>query len=51
MSLKCSYNYHRDDCNGIMTLGLADVSYISIFNEFDDTDRDMFHGRIIDYFS
>ena len=37
-----------DDCNGIMTLGLAFVSYMSIFNDFDETDRDMFHSRIID---
>ena len=37
-----------DDCNGIMPLGLADMSHMSIFNDFDETDRDMFHGRIID---
>ena len=43
-----------DDCDEIMNLGLADVSYMSIFNDFDETvthDRDMFHGRIIDYIS
>ena len=40
-----------DDCNEIMTLGLADVSYMSIFNDFDETDRNVFHGRIIDDFS
>ena len=43
-----------DDCNGVMTLVLADVSYTSIFNDCDETvtnDRDMFHGRIIDDFS
>ena len=27
---------------------LGDVSYMSIFNDFDETERDMFHGRIID---
>ena len=36
-SLKCSYNYHMDDCDEIMTLGLAGVSYMSIFNGFDET--------------
>ena len=40
-----------DNCDEIMTLGLADVSHISIFNDFDETDRDEFHGRIIDQFS
>ena len=49
-SLKYSYNYHMDDCDEIMTLGLADVSHMSIFNDFDETDRDEFHGRIIDQF-
>ena len=52
-SSKCSYNYHMDGCNGIFTLGLVNVSYMSIFNAFDKTvtyDRDMFHGRIIDDF-
>ena len=39
-----------DDCKGIMTLGLADVSHMSIFNDFDETDRNVFHGRIIDVF-
>ena len=34
-----------------MTLGLADVSHMSIFNDFDETDRNEFHGRIIDQFS
>ena len=47
-SLKHSYNYHMDDCDEIVTLGLADVSHMSIFNDFDETDRDKFHGRIID---
>ena len=35
-------------------LGLADVSYMSIFNDFDETvtyDKYMFRGRIIDDFS
>ena len=50
-SLKYSYNYHMDDCDEIMTLGLADVSHMSIFNDFDETDRNEFHGRIIDQFS
>ena len=40
-----------DDCNGTMTLGLADVSYMSIFNDFDETDRDVFQGRIMYDFS
>ena len=40
-----------DVCNGIMTLGLADVSHMSIFNDFDETDMSMIHGRIIDGFS
>ena len=40
-----------DDCNGIMPLWLADVSHMSIFNDFDETDRNVFHGRIIDDFS
>ena len=43
-----------DDCDEIMTPGLADVSYTSFFNDFDETvtyDKDMFHGRIIDDFS
>ena len=47
-SLKFSYNYQMDDCNAVMTLGLADVSYMSICNDFDETvtyDRDMFHGQ------
>ena len=43
-----------DDCDEIMTLGSADVSYMSIFNDFDEAvryDKDMVHGRIIDDFS
>ena len=40
-----------DDCDEIMTLGLADVSYMSIFNDFDEMDRNEFRGRIIDQFS
>ena len=40
-----------DDCDGIMTLGLADVSHMSIFNDFDETERDEFHGRIINHLS
>ena len=31
--------------------GLADVSRMSIFNDFDETDGDEFHGRIIDQFT
>ena len=53
-SLKYSYNYHMDDCNGKMTLGLAVVSYMSIFNDFNKPvtyGRDIFHGRIMDDFS
>ena len=37
-----------DDCDEIMTLGLADVSHMSVFNDLDETDRDEFHGKIID---
>ena len=37
-----------DDCDEIMTLGLADVSHMSIFNDLDETDREECHGRIID---
>ena len=37
-----------DDCDEIMTLGLADVSHMSIFNDFGEIE---FHGRIIDQFS
>ena len=40
-----------DDCNEIMTLALAGVSHTSIFNDFNETDRNEFHGRIIDQFS
>ena len=40
-----------DDCDEIMTLGLADVSHMSLFNDFVETDRNEFHGRIIDQFS
>ena len=37
-----------------MNLGLADASYMSVFNDFDETvayGKDMLHGRIIDHFS
>ena len=34
-----------------MSLGLADVPYMSIFNDFDETDKDEYHGRIIDQFT
>ena len=43
-----------DDCVEVMNLGLADVSYMSIFNDFDENvtyDKDMFHSRITDYSS
>ena len=50
-SLKHSYNYHMDDCDEIVTLRLADVSHMSIFNDFDESDRNEFHGRIIEQFS
>ena len=46
-----SYNYHIDDYDEIMTLGLADVSHMSIVNDFGETDRDEFHGRTIDQFT
>ena len=45
-SLRYSYNHHIDDCDEIMFLGLADVSHMSIFNDFDETDDD-YHGRIV----
>ena len=34
-----------------MTRGLADVSHMSISNDFDETDKDEYHGRIIDQFT
>ena len=34
-----------------MSLGLAEVSHMSIFNDFDETDKDEYHGRIIDQFT
>ena len=37
-----------DDCDEIMTLGLAGVSYMSVFHDSDETDRNEFHGRRID---
>ena len=43
-----------DDCDKIMTPGLAQVSFMSICNDFDETvtyGKDMYHGRIIDDFS
>ena len=43
-----------DDYDEIMTLAFADESYMSIFNDFEETvtyDMDMFHGRIINDFS
>ena len=40
-----------DVCDEIVTLGLADVSHMSIFNDFDETDRNEYQGRIIDQFS
>ena len=39
-----------DDCDEILTFGLAHVSHMSRFNGFDQTDRNEFHGRIIDQF-
>ena len=50
-SSRCSYNHHIDNCDEIMSLGLADVSHMSIFNYFDETDKDEYHGRIIDQFT
>ena len=49
--LRYSYNYHMDDCDEIMTLGLADMSHMSIFNDFDETDKEECHGRILDQFT
>ena len=40
-----------DDCDEIMTLGLVDVSHMSIFNDFEETVRNEFHGSIINQFS
>ena len=40
-----------DDCDEIMNLGLADVSPMSIVNDFDETDKDEYQGRIIDQFT
>ena len=42
-----------DNCDEIMTLGLADVSYMSFFNDCDESvtyGKDMLHGKIIDIF-
>ena len=53
-TLKFSYNSHIDDCDEIMTLGLAVASYLPVTNDFDETvmcGTYMFHGRIIDDFS
>ena len=49
-SLRYSYNHHIDDCDEIMSLGLADMSHMSIFNDFDEMD-DEYHGRIMDQFT
>ena len=40
-----------DDCNGIMALGLADASHMPIFNDFDETDKNVLHVMIIHNFS
>ena len=40
-----------DDCGEIITPGFADVSYMSIFKDFNETvtyGKDMYHGRIIE---
>ena len=40
-----------DDCDEIMTHGLADVSHMSICNDLDETDKDEYQGRIKDQFT
>ena len=43
-----------DVCDESISHGLADVSYMSIFNDFDESvtyGKDMLHGRILDGFS
>ena len=40
-----------DDCNEIMTIVLADVAHMPIFNDFNETDKNVFHGWIINEFS
>ena len=50
-SLRYLYNQHIDDCDGIMFLGLADMSHMSIFNDFDETDDDYHGGIIMDKFT
>ena len=50
-SLRYSYNQHIDDCDEIMSLGLADMSHMSIFNDFDDTDDDYHGGIVMDKFT
>ena len=40
-----------DDCDEIMTLGMADVSHMSMFIDFDETDKDEYYSRIIDQFT
>ena len=50
-SLRYSYNWHIDDCDEIMSLGLADMSHMSIFNDFDETDDDYHGGIVMDKFT
>ena len=43
-----------DDCDEMLTHGLTDLPYMSVFNDFEETvtyGKDMFHGRIIEGFS
>ena len=43
-----------DNCDEIITLGLASMSYMSFCNDLDEAvtyDKDMIYGRIIDDFS
>ena len=49
-SLRYSYNQNIDGCDEIMSLGLADMSHMSIFNDFDETDDDYHGGIIMDKF-
>ena len=53
-SLKHSYTNYFDYCDDIMNLGLANVSFMSLFNNLDQSatyGKDMFLGKIIDEYA
>ena len=52
--MKLSYNYHVDDCDETLNLGLTDMLYKLVLNDYDETTtygKTMFHVRIINEFS